>query len=373
MTGVKHSSGLLTGPEPDYEEEKTAGQLDDERQTSIMARARSAYDEEIDETPAIERQLQHDGVIMENQHPSAKPKLEASASFATEMHQIQAAERAAREKQRQKEEAEEAKRAARREKELELKLKYAQELDPEVIAEDLKEQTFLENQKKLYPDAKPVASDTDQRIWEKGKDDGTQIAGQARLESVFNSELHRSILFAIAADAVGFAFTLVGLLLNNPADIFLKRIFLIIGICAFIFVIGYLTINANKTRHREVPSDQARLFMLATAIPGVIARIPLMTAAAAFIPIVGKILGPAIGCAIGASFHYAYLNHFSIRVSPKDTLINTFVFVIVYGLSLVSAQAISGSPSGLIDMALMLFGFFFGDLLAMRLAYISSK
>ena len=156
MTGVKHSSGLLTGPEPDYEEEKTAGQLDDERQTSIMARARSAYDEEIDETPAIERQLQHDGVIMENQHPSAKPKLEASASFATEMHQIQAAERAAREKQRQKEEAEEAKRAARREKELELKLKYAQELDPEVIAEDLKEQTFLENQKKLYPDAKPV-------------------------------------------------------------------------------------------------------------------------------------------------------------------------------------------------------------------------
>ena len=95
MTSVKHSSGLLTGPEPNYEEEKTAGQLDDERQTSIMARARSAYDDEIDETPAIERQLQHDGVIMENQHPSAKPKLEASASFATEMHQIQAAERAA--------------------------------------------------------------------------------------------------------------------------------------------------------------------------------------------------------------------------------------------------------------------------------------
>jgi hypothetical protein len=102
-----------------------------------------------------------------------------------------------------KKEAEEEKKqraAEKREKEIKAELEEAQELDPEVIAEELKEKNYEENQKKLYPDAKPAASDTEQRIFEKDEGTGNQIAGRAKLEFVFNSKLHRAINFAILFD-----------------------------------------------------------------------------------------------------------------------------------------------------------------------------
>ena len=368
-------SGLLLGHDPSQDEEqKTQAQLDDERQPSVMQHAKSAYDDEDDDAPAIEQRIEHKGVIVSGAtHASSKPKLEASSAFAEEMHQRQAAEKAAREKKQQEEEAKAAEAAAKREKELEQKLVEAQELDDETIREGFKQQVFEENQEKLYPDARPVTSEVEDELWKRRAEEGQQIAGRAKLGDVYDDELSKAIIIASAFGGVGLLFTLIGII-TGSGQIWLERTFIIIGIVAFIAAISWLTYSANRAKHHAVPSNLANQFKLATAIPGVIFRIPFITAAR-MIPIAGPFVGPFIGCAIAASIHYTYINHYDVYVSILDTLISEAIFAVLYIAIYFSSpsSAGDGAASTALTFGFTLIGYLLGDILSMKIAEKSKK
>lgn len=373
MPDVSHKSGMLMGDGPILgHQQKTVGQLEDERETSVEEHKSRAYDDEDDGISSIEQRQEFKGVIIDTSSTNAKPQLEVSEEFAAEIHAREAKERAEREKKLKAEEEEKRKAEEKREKELKRELEEAQELDPEVIAEKLKEKNYEENQEKLYPDAKPVASDTDQRIFEKDEGTGNQIAGRAKLEFVFDQKVRRAINFAIIIDILGLIFTIAGIMVDN-FSLILERVFMTIGILAMVFAIVWLTFNVRQTRHREVPSELKRRFAYATIIPGVIFRIPFVTACTA-VPIIGHIVGPVIGCGFAASIHYWYLNGYDVEVSVKDSIINSVGFYAIYALILATFSAMEhATPATFIDIAIMIIGVFFGDYFAVLIAYKTRK
>lgn len=332
--------------------------------------ASRSYDDEDDGIPAIEHRQEYSGLMINNQH-STKPKLEINPEFAAEMHAREAKEKAEREKKRQAAEAEEQKHKEEHEKEIAAKLEHALELDPEEIKDQAKEENFRQNQTKLYPDARPAANDVEQVVFKKDEGTGYQIAGRARLEFVFDEKLKNDILIAGTLSFVGYIFTLIGIM-TTGAGIWLERIFLLIGIATFVASIILLSKSANKTKHREIPSEQANSFMFATVIPFAIFRIPFIIAGRLF-PIAGHLVGPAIGCAIASSFHYAYLNRYDITASIKHVFINFVAFIIIYATVLAGSAQQFSSVGDYIDVLAVIGGFLFGDLLAMRLAWKSNR
>ena len=373
MPDVSHKSGMLTGDGPILgRQQKTVGQLQDERETTVDEHKSRAYDDEDDGVSSIEQRQEFKGIIIDASSTTAKPKLEVNEDFAAEIHAREAKERAEREKKLKAEEEEKRKAEEKREKELQAELEEAQELDPEVIAEKLKEKNYEENQEKLYPDAKPAASDADQRIFEKDEGTGNQIAGRAKLEFVFDEKTHRAINLAIVFDLIGLAFTAAGIMVD-AYSLFLERIFIIIGIIVMAFSIIWLHVNIHSTRHHEVPSEVSRRFVYATVIPFVIMRIPFVTACS-LVPIVGHIVGPLIGCMFASSLHYWFINSHGVTVTTKDTIINSFCFYAIYALIVSTYSSINTTtPAGFIDIGIMLLGVFFGDYFAMILAYKSHK
>ena len=369
-------SGLLTGPDPTQKEEhKTLGQLEDERESSAMTHAKSnfdSYDDEDDGAPAIEQRVKHEGIMIGgDSHTNTKPKLQASSAFAEEMHKRSAAEKEARERARRMEEAKAEIEAEKKEKELEAKLEKAQEMDPETIKEEFKEQAYQENKEKLYPDARPFTSDIEEKLWERRAENGEQIAPRAKLETALDSELSNAILVACAFQILGFILTVVASLIGD-INIWLARILMIIGLTSVGGGIIWLTNEANRAKHREIPSDQWRQFKLATAIPGVLIRTLFITGAC-MVPVAGKYVGPFLGCAIAASLHYMYINRFGVEVSIFDTLCSFLLFLIIYGLSFLRPTSIDSAPSLIINAGFMLIGFLLGDILAMRIALLTKK
>ncbi len=372
MSDINHRSGMLTGDGPILDRSpKTVGELEDERETTLEQHANKSFDDEDDGIPAVEQRQQFHGVMISPSTQSSKPKLEVNPEFAAEMHAREAKEKAEREKKRQAAEAEEKKRAEEHEKEIATKLEHALELDPDEIREQTKEENYKQNQAKLYPDAVPVANDIEQKVFEKDEGTGNQIAGRAKLEFVFDEKLKNDIIIAGSLSFVGFIFTLIGII-TTRAGIWLERIFLLIGIATFITSIILLSKSANKKKHREIPSEQAFSFFLATVIPFIVMRIPFIIAGRLF-PIAGHLVGPAIGCAIASSFHYAYLNHYGITASVKHTLINFAVFVVIYVAALIGTAQDFSSVGNYINVLAVIGGYLFGDLLAMRLAWKTSK
>ncbi len=369
--------GLLTGSGPTFggnngKQQKASNWLEDsDSEEGHQTPSQYAIDDGTDEVSAIEQRATFEGVVFDNDHPPAKPKLEANAEFAAEMHRRDAEEKAAREKKRQEEEAKKAKEEEEHEKEIEAKLQEAQELDPEIIEDELKEQTFAENREKLYPDAIPVASETEERIWEKRADKGASMTGRGKLEFVFDTKLRNTIFTAIGLEFLGAILTVVGVIIGKD-NTFIERLLIVIGLALNIAAIIIITIKAHQTKHHEIPSEYTRKFVYATVIPGAIFRLPFIIAASQ-LPIVGQILGPMIGCAVAASIHYSYINSFGITVSLKDTIINTLAVMAFYSLSFIDGvESANSAPTAMISAAAIVIGTFFGDRLAILFAYKSA-
>ena len=371
--------GLLTGSGPTFgnhnSKEKASSWLEDSENNEEDHRTPSQYviDDGTDEVSAIEQRTTHEGIIFDNSHPPAKPKLQVNAKFAEEMHRRDAKEKAAREKKRQEEEKKKAEEEELREKELEAKMQEAQELDPEIVREEFKEEQFEKNLEKLYPDARPIASETEERIWEKSTEKTTEIVGRGKLEFVFDTRFRNTIFTAIGLEFIGAVLTVIGVIIGGQ-NAFLERLFIVIGLATNIAAIIMITIKAHQTRHHEIPSEHARKFVYATVIPGAILRLPFVIACAQ-LPIVGKILGPMVGCAVAASIHYSYINNFGIPVSIKDTLINSIAFDLIYMLSFINASSsdVNSAPYAVINAAFIIIGVLLGDRFAMMIAYKTAK
>ena len=92
------------------------------------------------------------------------------------------------------------------------------------------------------------------------------------------------------------------------------------------------------------------------------------------VPLVGSLVGPIAGVAIAASIHYSFLNRYKIYVSIRNTIINTLIFIVFYGLiTIVSLQDINDSGMSIIIYGLSVIEFFLGDHAAMQLALYTNK
>lgn len=362
---MAHKSGFLSGPEPTEKEEKTEAQLIDERRPASMRASSTMFElAEDDETPAIEQKAAKQDIISDS-GASRKPILEASSDFEAEMKERQRQENIEREKRRRAEEEAEKKAAAEREAEIQKKLEEtSHSLDPEVIQEELKAENFDKNQEKLYPDAKPVADGVEEKIWQNRTDKGDQIAGRAKLEHVYDTNLQNAIVTAALLEAIGVAFAVIAFLFDSVISI----IFYAIAVGSIGFAAFWLFRNANKSKHKDVPSEQKKQFAYATLIPGLTIRL-LFIALISEVPITGTLIGVVAGAAIGASIHYSFLNRYNIWVSLKDTFINTLIFIIIYA----AAQFSSNNFMAIVFIVVALVEFFLGDRFAMLMAYRTNK
>lgn len=362
---MTHKSGFLSGPEPNEEDEKTEAQLIDERRPASM-RASSTMLElaEDDETPAIEQKASNQEIIGDS-GIGRKPILEASSAFESEMKERQRQENIEREKRRKAEEAQERREAAKREAEIQKKLEEASHsLDPEEIKEELKEENFSKNQEKLYPDAKPIADGVEEKIWRDRTDKGSQIAGRAKLEAVYDTSLQNAIITAAVFEIIGVLFAVIGYLFKNN----LSGIFYFIAVAAIGFSTIWLFTNANKSKHGQVPSEQKKQFTYATIIPGMTIRL-LLIMLISMVPLTGSLVGVVAGTAIGASLHYSFLNRYNIWVSLKDTIVNTLIFIVAFAAVTLS----SGDRFAIVQVTIALLEFFLGDRFAMLMAYRTNK
>ena len=358
---MAHKSGFLSGPEPTEEDEKTEAQLNDERRPASM-RASSTMLElaEDDETPAIEQKASNQEIIGDS-GVSRKPILEASSAFESEMKERQRQENIEREKRRKAEEEAEKKAAAEREAEIQKKLEEtSHSLDPEEIKEKLKQENFDKNQEKLYPDADGV----EDKIWHERTDKGNQIAGRAKLGDVYDTNLQNAIITAAMFEVIGTIFAIIGYLFNNTLTV----IFYLIAVATIGFAAFWLFKNANKSKHKDVPSEQKKQFTYTTLIPGMMVRI-LFIALISQVPMTGTLVGVVAGTAIGASIHYSFLNRYNIWVSLKDTAINTLVFLVAFA----AIEFSSGDKMAIVMVVVALVEFFLGDRFAMLMAYRTNK
>lgn len=362
---MAHKSGFLSGPEPTEEEEKTEAQLIDERRPASMRASSTMFElAEDDETPAIEQQAAKQDIISDS-GASRKPILEASSDFEAEMKERQRLENIEREKRRKAEEEAEKKAAAEREAEIQKKLEEtSHSLDPEEIKEKLKQENFDKNQEKLYPDAKPVADGVEDKIWHERTDKGDQIAGRAKLGDVYDTNLQNAIITAAILEVIGTLFAVIGYLFNNTLSV----IFYLIAVATIGFAAFWLFKNANKSKQKNVPSEQKKQFTYTTLIPGMTVRI-LFVALISQVPMTGTLVGVVAGTAIGASIHYSFLNRYNIWVSLKDTVINTLVFLVAFA----AIEFSSGDKMAIVMVVVALVEFFLGDRFAMLMAYRTNK
>ena len=377
-----HKDGILTGEDPGEVEKKTEAQKIDEYRPASMSASNSMFAAaEDDETPAIDQKVEHQGIITETRN--SKPDFEIDEKFEDEIKRREAKEKAERDKRQKaadrKAKAEEAKRQAK----IERQLKKSQSLDPDEIEEQAKEEHRKENLTKLYPDARPYASDVEEAIWQKRKENGAQMAGRAKIVDYVDEKLAGSIKMSLACQTIGIIlFVLPSIIsftgLLEPFKIFLQFFSVILIITGAVILYS----GANNTRHKIVPSDQKNSFFAASIIPGLCVRaliITVLTIPLSIIPSAGPILATVAGVAIGASIHYSFLNHYDIYVSTVTTLINTLVYAVYSFVPAIitQTQSFNNSPSssigGIYSIGISALVFFLADRMAMQLAAKSSK
>ena len=188
MAGKK----LLTGPEPEEVEQKTAAQLEDEKRPSAMALSSKMYNEaEEGDRPSIEQRFEQKEVKTST-HTGKDFAIDKD--FEDAMHEREKMEHEERMRARAKAAAEEQRKRQKREQEIAEKIQETQTLDPEEIKEERDEKAHAENLEKLYPDPIPIMDDVEDALWRKRTDKGAQIAGRAKLDDVYDSALHKGII-----------------------------------------------------------------------------------------------------------------------------------------------------------------------------------
>ncbi|MBP5656303.1 hypothetical protein J6X15_01820 [Candidatus Saccharibacteria bacterium] len=345
---------LLTGPEPEEIEEKTAAELDDEKQPAAMAVSSSMYNiAETDDRPAIEIKA-NKGVIFTQADEKAETdaakatgarNFQIDASFAAEMHEREAKEKAERKKRMEARAKADAEEQKKRNREISEKLKEAQTLDPEEIKDEQTEAAHAENLEKLYPDPVPTMNDVEDALWRKRTDKGAQIAGRAKLDSVYDSELHKGIIAASIFGILGLALQLVSNYTGSFFPSFIRVILFVASIIAYIYSYRYLRKVSKKYRNKKIPSDQESAFTLASLLPFMALRTVIMGIFGGLpVPIIGGIVGTLIGVMVGSSLHYTFLFKFQIEASDKIVLLNTLLYVFIAILP--SIIQYMNSPSG---------------------------
>ena len=358
---MTHKSGFLSGLEPEEIKEKTTAELEDEKRPSTMAVSASMFDlAETDDRPAIEQKVAK-GVIFAQNTDNSEIKAAASAgsgakdfhidaAFAAEMHERTAKEKAERAKKQQEAEAAAAKMRAERKQEIAEKLQEAQSLDPDEIKKDNLEEQRAENLDKLYPDPIPEQSDVEEALWQKRKEKGAQIAGRAKLDSVYDSELHKGIITTSIFGILGLALQLVSDYTGSFFPTFIRVILFVASMIAYIYGYQCLRKVSKKYRNKKIPSDQESTFTLASLLPFMALRTVIMGVFGGLpIPIVGGIIGTLLGVMIGSSLHYTFLDKFQIEASDKIVILNTSLYIFIAVLPNI-IQYMNSSSTGSTEM-----------------------
>ncbi len=372
---------LLTGPEPEEIEEKTAAELEDEKLPAAMDVSSSMYDlAETDDRPAIEQRVAK-GVIFgddkNTEQATAKDtsgprNFQIDADFAAEMHERTKKERAERKIKEKEAAEEEQKKRAERKEEIAKKLQETQTLDETELRDRIKEEIATENNNKLYPDAKPLTQEVEDEIWRNRTEKGAQIASRAKIEDVENTELTKTIATSLIIQIISAIIVLCGIVVK-PSNLLYFAVFYLIGPVAIAYTVIMLFKTANKTRLHQIPSNQCSQFVIATYIPGLLLRLVLIGLFSQ-IPITGGLIGPIAGAAVGASIHYSFLNRYKIYVSIKSTIINTLFYIAFLTLSsFIATFSLEGMAMQMLFTALSILEFFFGDRAAMQLALYTTK
>lgn len=380
---MPHKTGFLSGAEPQEIEEKTEAQKIDERRPAAMAASKSMFDAaEDDSTPAIEQKIVNQDIIGEHSQ-SSQPKFEIDSFFEQEMKARVAEERAERAKREEEQKKQERQVAKARKEAVKKELEHAQTLDEDELRAKIAEETARSNLQKLYPDAKPLTSDVEDELWRRRTDNGRKAAERAKIESTYDMNLSRVIAWSLIVQLTG-AFIAIGSYLALPNKAIATLLYLA-GIATIFSSVAPLVSQCNKCKNRAIPSDQRNKFTLATTIPGLALRmifINLFTR----IPITGSFIGCIAGTAIGASFHYQFINRYQVYVSIADTALNTAIYIFIYAFELLliipTPDSLSASNSaagatfaalGFVSIIINIAEFAAGDYAAMRLALYTNK
>ncbi len=367
----------LIGDEPTTESDQAAPRADDERTTAAMSVSRRMFDQaETDDTPAIERVYHaQEGVVthnIEHAHGSAgaHPAFQIDANFAADIKRRNAAEQAARTQERKLAEQKAAQSRARRKKRIAQKLAETQSLDPKEIEAQLLAETRSKNDHQLYPDAKPIASEVEQAIWEKRKNKGAQIAGRARLFYVQNANLEMLLRIALILQIVCLAiFLLLSIISATVAKVTDWSIAYVLIALAVAATIALLYVAGESSDDRQIPSDLKNEYLLASLLPGLILRLIFITYIAkmlAIIPFI-SVLGAFVGAIIGGALHYSFINGYGIFTGTLTSFINTFIYTI-YIVTPIVISTYSGQPITSYIFIVYIALFFVGDRIAGVLA-----
>ncbi|MCR5572734.1 MAG: hypothetical protein K6F57_03085 [Candidatus Saccharibacteria bacterium] len=339
---------LLTGPEPEDAEQKTAAQLEDEKRPSAMALSSKMYDEaEAGDRPSIEQRFEQKEVKTST-HTGKDFAIDKD--FETAMHEREKAEHDARMKARAQAAEEQKREQEKRDQEISEKIQEAQSLDPEELREEQLEIEHAANLKKLYPDPVKTESDVEDALWRKRTDKGAQIAGRAKLDAVYDSELHRGIVTATIFGFLGLGLQLVSDYAGSFFPNFIRIILFATSIVAYVYSYQCLRKVSKKYRNKKIPSDQENAFTLASLLPFMALRTVIMGIFSGLpIPIVGGIIGALLGVMIGSSLHYTFLYKFQIEASDKIVLLNTLLYVFIAILPSI-IQYMNSRSSGSMEM-----------------------
>ena len=344
---MTHKTGYLSGPEPEENEKKTTAQLEDEKRPSSITISTNMYnDAEIGDHPSIEQHFKQNE-IRATAHTGKYFTIDEN--FKEAIHQREKIEHEERMKARAKAAKEEQERQQIRNQEIAEIIQESQTLDPKEIKDEQAKTARTENLEKLYPDPIPTTNDVEDALWRKRTDKGAQIAGRAKLDDIYDSKLHSSIIQS-------FIFGFLGLGLQTVSE-YCKSIFppalitvaSLASYIAYIYSFSSLSKGSQKYHKSKIPFDQEGTFTLATIFPFMALRIIIMNIFGN-LPLIGGIIGTLLGVLIGSSLHYSYLYRFQIKADNKTILLNTSFYIFIGVLPDIIAF-LSSRSSGSMEMA----------------------
>ncbi len=361
----------LAGDEPPAEPKQAAPRANDERTTAAMSISRRMFDQaETDDTPAIER-VHHaqEGIIarsakaVDDNTTNAHPVFHIDADFAADMKRRNAAEQADRARERKLAEQKAAQSHARQQKRIAKKLTETQSLDPKEIEAELLAETRAKNSRQLYPDAKPIASEVEQAIWEKRKDKGAQIAGRARLFYVQNANLEMllriALIIQVACLAILLLLGVISIVVVEVSDWSIAYILLALVVAT---TIGLLYITGESSDDRQVPSDLKNEYLVASLLPGLILRLIFIAYLSKMLEIIPfiSVLGAFVGAIIGGALHYSFINSYGIFTGTLTSFINTSIYAL-YTITPIAISVWNGGSISSYIFIVYIALFFVGD------------
>lgn len=367
---MTHKTSYLSGPEPEEDEKKTTAQLEDEKQPSSITISTNMYnDAEIGDHPSIEQHFKQNE-IRATAHTGKNFTIDEN--FKEAIHQREKIEHEERMKARAEAAKEEQERRQIRNQEIAEIIQESQTLDPKEIKDEQAKTTRTKNLEKLYPDPIPEQSDVEEELWQRRKDKGAQIAGRAKLEDVYDSELHSGILKSFGFQIIGLGLLALPSLEDTFSPWYIKLLFYAGGAVACFYSYYILKQVSKRYLNKKLPSDQENAFTLATILPFMALRIAI-TSIFTSVPFLGGILGTIICVFIGSGLHYSFLAKYHIPASKEIVAINVLAYVFI--LLIPSLISFITNPSGgatemliVVSWAVQIAIFFIGDRLAAKMA-----